>query len=374
MFPSDAFWSDASCFNRRDVFGLAIGLAAGGLASRPCAAATPASATPCVELRSWYADELRAPGKAGLRANSVQESIKRIQSEKGISLRNTGESSAVAAALGPSKSVSRLESAVQSSLDGEYSSTNEALIDTQKLWRGDAPVYYEFVSGRVSRLFDYMEAAIAEWSQHCCLTFKRGRNPRTGFGDIRISFVSRVGHYSNIGIDSRERRLSVNRSGAAESLNVDPEGGDDTYLRAVCLHELGHAIGLQHEHQNPNNAIRWDEEAVRARLSKLGWDDEKIKQNVLTVLRGGQYRSTPGDRESIMMYWFSPEEAPDGSQVPRSPNLVLSDTDKQFVRENYRCSQAPPEKPKLNEQPATANQFREKLDEIREIQSLIRRP
>jgi hypothetical protein len=326
-----------------------------------------------VELRSWYAEQLQTPTKDGLRVNSVQDSIKRIQSEKNISLRSPAGDKSIAAALGPSKSVGGLESAVQSSLSGEYSSTNEALIDTQKLWRIGSSVYYDFVGDRVGKLVDYMEAAVAEWSQHCCLDFRRGKNPSSGMGDIRISFVNGGGHYSNIGIDSRAWKLSVNRSRMFESLNIDPNGGNDSYLRAVCLHELGHAIGLQHEHQNPNGPIRWNQVAVIARLRGLGWDDAKIQQNVLSVLTGSQYRGTAADRTSIMMYWFSPEEAPDGSQVPREPNLTLSETDKRFVRENYQCSQGS-SGPKSDEPTPSATKFREKLDEIREIQSTIRRP
>jgi serralysin len=373
MSPSDALWSDACRFNRRDVLGLAMGFAATPFTSRCCRAATPESATPCVELRSWYAEQLRTPNKAGLRANSVQESIKRIESEKNISLRSPAGDKSIAAALGPSKSVGGLEAAVQSTRSGEYSSTNEALIDTQKLWRIGSSVYYDFVGDRVGRLVDYMEAAVAEWSQHCCLDFRRGKNPSSGMGDIRISFVDGGGHYSNIGIDSRAWKLSVNRSRMYESLNIDPNGGDDAYLRAVCLHELGHAIGLQHEHQNPNGAIQWNEKTVIARLRGLGWDDSMIQKNVLDVLKGSQYRGTAVDRDSIMMYWFSPAEVLTQGAVPNKPNMTLSETDKRFVSENYQCSRGSLG-PKIEEPTPSATKFREKLDEIREIQSTIRRP
>jgi hypothetical protein len=31
---------------------------------------------------------------------------------------------------------------------------------------------------------------------------------------------------------------------------------------AACVHEFGHALGLIHEHQNPNRAIQWNRDAV----------------------------------------------------------------------------------------------------------------
>ena len=39
---------------------------------------------------------------------------------------------------------------------------------------------------------------------------------------------------------------------------------DDDELRRVVLHEFGHALGLIHEHQNPEGGIEWNEPAVKA--------------------------------------------------------------------------------------------------------------
>lgn len=38
---------------------------------------------------------------------------------------------------------------------------------------------------------------------------------------------------------------------------------DTPYGRDTAMHEIGHALGLEHEHQNPFAGITWDIDAVR---------------------------------------------------------------------------------------------------------------
>jgi hypothetical protein len=372
MFPSDALWSDASCFNRRDVFGLAIGLAAGGLASRPCAAATPKAAIPCVELRSWYAAQKSGGDQAA--RQFVQESLANVARERGTSIRSAANGAEVAAALGKSSESGKLETAIQNSIRGDFTPQNEALINTLKTWRRGSTISYKYVGRVDERCRVRMKAAFATWSEYCCLDFQPVRNPRNR-ADLRISFIPSRGHYSNIGIDSKMKEASSNNSGYYESMNIDPTEKDDEYLSGVCLHELGHAIGLQHEHQNPiGGGVVWNRPIVIARLRRdMGWSDQKIIDNVLGVLEGNQYRGTEVDKDSIMMYWFGPNEVISKGKVPETPNTRLSKTDIDFVRSMYGCTDSKPQPRQENPDPVD-NKFAEKIDEIRQIQKRIQRP
>jgi hypothetical protein len=40
------------------------------------------------------------------------------------------------------------------------------------------------------------------------------------------------------------------------------------YGSGTALHELGHVIGMEHEHQNPFARIKWHEQAVYDSLAK----------------------------------------------------------------------------------------------------------
>ena len=78
----------------------------------------------------------------------------------------------------------------------------------------------------------------------------------------------------------------------------------DNVEEAAILHEFGHVLGLQHEHQYPG-AIRWHEANVIADMREsAGWSEKETKDNILKKL--GPTARCIGDqkfnRSSIMMY------------------------------------------------------------------------
>lgn len=107
-------------------------------------------------------------------------------------------------------------------------------------------------------------------------------------------------------------------------------------LREVVLHEFGHALGLIHEHQLPENGIRWNRKAVIEDLSQEpnSWTLEDIETNVLRIANKSDLIYTSFDPKSIMIYPFQPAWTEDGYFV--EANRELSPGDKAFVHEVYR--------------------------------------
>ena len=107
-------------------------------------------------------------------------------------------------------------------------------------------------------------------------------------------------------------------------------------IEGVVLHEFGHALGLIHEHQNPNEKIVWNEEAVVRDLSgpPNNWDREKIIANVTATYDPKVIvMSTRVDPDSIMMYPVAAAWT-DGRFVA-GENNQLSPLDRELVAELY---------------------------------------
>ena len=101
------------------------------------------------------------------------------------------------------------------------------------------------------------------------------------------------------------------------------------------LHEFGHALGLIHEHQNPEQGINWDRDAVIADLSgpPNEWDLDTIEHNMFKKYDPAAVIATSTDKDSIMMYqipehWTLDDFATDF-------NATLSPMDKQLIKDIY---------------------------------------
>ena len=309
----------------------------------------------CVEVEPWYTVQLkRNPMAAGLTiADANRLSAEEIQANfvspegksKAAAMLSVSPSPKAMRALNPAAQ-SQASRALQQHLSGQLSSPSSgpqrplrAIVDRMKVWphgQKAQTVTYGFFDISNTTLVNFIDKAFIEWARHCCLPFQKTdiRNSP----DIRISFVAGAGHYSLVGIDSKNRTFSPNFSGNQESLNLDPTGGNLRYLEGTALHEVGHAIGLCHEHQSSKGGIVWDEAAVREYFRRTQyWDDDTILSNILTKLNDTEeYAQTERDEDSVMHYFFPQYLAPT-SKIPLEPNLVLSNTDKTFVAQQYEC-------------------------------------
>jgi len=122
-----------------------------------------------------------------------------------------------------------------------------------------------------------------------------------GEAEIRIGFLAGDGAWSYVGRDAIDLAGQGERTmNFGWDLATDPRGLD------TPIHEIGHALGFLHEHQNPFAGIQWDEQAVYDYFAgpPNDWDRETIYYNVLRKLPASAVLGTPWDPDSVMHYAF----------------------------------------------------------------------
>ncbi|HEV8165067.1 MAG TPA: M12 family metallopeptidase [Actinomycetota bacterium] len=150
--------------------------------------------------------------------------------------------------------------------------------------------------------------------------------------EIRVGFMDFDGSWSYVGRDV------LGQGQNARTMNY---GWDLTtpYGRTTALHEIGHTLGMPHEHQNPFAGIVWDEPKVYEFLGgpPNNWDRDKTFHNVLRKLDPAEVQGSSWDPDSIMEYRFpaglilQPERYRGGI----SPAGTISALDTEFVRQWY---------------------------------------
>lgn len=92
-----------------------------------------------------------------------------------------------------------------------------------------------------------------------------------------------LGSYSELDTQSPVAAYN-NPDNPTMNLRIDETTPDDEIPR-TCMHELLHAIGVDHEHQSPAANIEWDEDAVYEEMAKSGWTREKTQQAQRAALK-----------------------------------------------------------------------------------------
>jgi hypothetical protein len=157
--------------------------------------------------------------------------------------------------------------------------------------------------------------------------------------DVRIAFMEGEGSWSGVGVDVLETSYFPKDQPTMNFGWLD-ETTDDTEWRRVVVHEFGHALGCIHEHQNPNEHLNWNVQAVYDYFSgpPNNWDKETIDENILKKYSHNGVTATLFDPNSIMLYMFPPELFKDHKGT--NNNTDLSEKDKSFIGKMYPKSKS----------------------------------
>jgi len=168
-----------------------------------------------------------------------------------------------------------------------------------------------------------IEKAFNEWEKYINLEFKFIGYYR--IADIRITF--HMG-YSNsmIGTDCL---IDLNKPSTNFGW-IDKYGNDDD---GTLKHEIGHILGLLHEHQHDESNIKWNEELLFKEMQDKGWTMEKINKNIIKQIKHvGLKRDY--DKDSIMHYYFD-NKFFKNKDIVLKKNIKISKNDIEFARTLY---------------------------------------
>lgn len=155
-----------------------------------------------------------------------------------------------------------------------------------------------------------------------------------------IGLIPGDGSWSFVGTDV----LTMRRNGCNMNFGWDLR---TEWGHATALHEIGHALGMPHEHQSPLSGIVWDEQKVIAHFSAPpnNWDEPKIRWNILRHLDVAEVEGSTWDPTSIMHYPFKPGliKAPPPYDHDGTPeNVHLAANDEAWMRRFYPSDGAAP--------------------------------
>lgn len=224
-------------------------------------------------------------------------------------------------------SIAQTEFCIDQSIFNNIDSTsqNGVFLKSYK-WETGSTLRVRFLGGE-EYIQSQIKQIVKEWEEYANIHFDF---VSSGSSDIRIAFRQGYGSHSVIGT----RALDVPQN--LETMNFGWFNLNTPYeeIRRTTLHEFGHALGLLHEHQNPETPIEWNSPKIYAYFFQTqGWTKEEVDHNILNRYKVGQTNYVEFDPYSIMIYPIPAEFTLNNYSV--GLNTELSQKDKKLIGELY---------------------------------------
>jgi hypothetical protein len=249
----------------------------------------------------------------------------------------------------------------------------EAVVAVAKRWAPGNTIRVAFRGG-TPQIHRGIERVAAVWTQYANVGFDFGYDSSANryrawsttdaerVAEIRIGF-DLPGYWSCVGNDSM---LDACATAGQQSMNLQRfDVALPSDWISTTLHEFGHSLGLEHEHQNPidgcDDQFLWDDEPGYQKTRDMfqqfipdgngrrpgiftvlagplnNWDRPTIERNMKELKNSTAYQSTQFDKDSIMKYWFPAWQFKDGerSKCYSARNDTLSTLDRVGIANAY---------------------------------------
>ncbi|KAK0618938.1 metalloprotease [Immersiella caudata] len=217
---------------------------------------------------------------------------------------------------------------------GQDSVENEPLhlaVNIKKHWHPGRTLSIKFLSGSPD-LHAKVEKYADLWLMYANLKFNwlPMDAPKA---DIRIDFQVGGGSKSLIGVDAL---LVTDQTQQTMNLEINLKNPDE-YIRRKVLHEFGHVLGCEHEHQSPLASFEWNKEVIYAELGRPpnSWSKSKIDRNVINRLEAKEISASIYDPDSIMLYQYPASWFKNSGGVGTKNNTTLSTRDREWIKQTY---------------------------------------
>lgn len=231
---------------------------------------------------------------------------------------------------------------IQSSSSNKHAEKLKAAFQTKKIWPRDSKIRIAFtesgdklsVTGVTGKNIDPLQKELTGGPVQKAIK-KIVQERIVPLVNLDIAFVNNLSD-ANI-------RISFDPTGGAWSLvgtdhlaeKTNPTMNFGWVDVPTVIHEMGHMLGMIHEHQNPKGQnIDWNDKKVFEWAKETqGWDEQTTRQNILDKYDSNSINGSSFDPQSIMLYFFEGDLTNNG--VGTKQTVRLSGIDVDWIHQMY---------------------------------------